>query len=162
MKIADKIKFSLMRFTRSTATDVIVPNFYINSPWEMDLCRITKAGIVYEYEIKISRSDFKNDFKKANKHSVIKNGGRICNFFYFVVPEGLITKDEIPEYCGLYYYTKHDSFTLVKSPKRLHKNKFNDYKMLAEKLSFRCNVIQSKYTYERYLNKDLNKDKWIS
>lgn len=53
-----------MSYAKGTELDLIIPNFYLNSPFEMDVCKITKAGIVYEYEIKISRSDFKNDFKK--------------------------------------------------------------------------------------------------
>ena len=32
---------------------------------ECDVIRITESNIVYEYEIKTSRSDFKADFKKT-------------------------------------------------------------------------------------------------
>lgn len=156
MKIADKIKFRLMSYAKGTELDLIIPNFYLNSPFEMDVCKITKAGIVYEYEIKISRSDYKNDFKKGGKHDLIKQGKRACNYFFFVVPEGLISKDEVPDYCGLYYYTKHDSFHLVKGAKKLHREKFINYQMLCQKLVFRMNIIQGKYNWQRYLNKKNN------
>lgn len=40
--------------------------------WESDKLIWTKSGYIYEFEIKISRSDFKNDFKhKKGKHIVL-------------------------------------------------------------------------------------------
>ena len=40
--------------------------------WESDKLIWTKAGYIYEFEIKISRADFKNDFKhKKEKHIVL-------------------------------------------------------------------------------------------
>lgn len=40
--------------------------------WESDKLIWTKAGYIYEFEIKISRSDFKNDFKhKHEKHIIL-------------------------------------------------------------------------------------------
>lgn len=49
------------------------------------------------YEIKISRSDFQRD----NKYHLYL---QYCNEFYFVVPAGLLKKDEIPDDMGLIYY----------------------------------------------------------
>lgn len=49
------------------------------------------------YEIKVSRGDFLQD----NKWHLYL---RYCNEFYFVVPAGLITKEEISENVGLIYY----------------------------------------------------------
>lgn len=49
------------------------------------------------YEIKVSRGDFLQDNKW---HLYLQ----YCNEFYFVVPAGLITKEEIPENAGLIYY----------------------------------------------------------
>lgn len=41
--------------------------------WESDKLIWTKAGYIYEFEVKISRSDFKNDFKhKKDKHIILK------------------------------------------------------------------------------------------
>lgn len=40
--------------------------------WESDKLIWTKAGYIYEFEIKISRADFRNDFKhKGEKHLVL-------------------------------------------------------------------------------------------
>lgn len=41
--------------------------------WESDKLIWTKAGYIYEFEIKISRQDFKNDFKhKKEKHIILQ------------------------------------------------------------------------------------------
>lgn len=55
------------------------------------------APCITGYEIKVSRSDFLGDNKW---HLYLQ----YCNEFYFVVPVGLIAKDEIPEDVGLIYY----------------------------------------------------------
>lgn len=56
VKLADKIKYSLMRAIRSSAYDVIIPNWY-DGIFEMDVFRLTQSGVIYEYEIKISKSE---------------------------------------------------------------------------------------------------------
>ena len=88
--------------------------------WESDSLAITKSKYAYEFEIKISRADFKNDFKhKKVKHQMLEGtyqlfgdeflgNGKMSltdkpNYFYYVVPENLISVDEIPNYAGLIY-----------------------------------------------------------
>lgn len=42
--------------------------------WESDKLLVTKAGMIYEFEIKISRADYQNDFKhKAKKHLLLQS-----------------------------------------------------------------------------------------
>lgn len=42
--------------------------------WESDVLKITRSGYAYEFEIKISRADFKNDFKhKKKKHTLLES-----------------------------------------------------------------------------------------
>jgi hypothetical protein len=41
--------------------------------WESDFFSISDTGYVYEFEIKLSRSDFKADFKKSDKHKLFEN-----------------------------------------------------------------------------------------
>ena len=42
--------------------------------WESDKLLWTKSGYIYEFEIKISRADYKNDFKhKAEKHLLLNS-----------------------------------------------------------------------------------------
>lgn len=116
MKLSEGlIQYNLMRWLRSNNQDVFVPNYFIGS-FECDLLRLTSSDLLVEYEIKTSRSDFKNDFKKARrswrdgvvietKHDFIAIGKRV-NRFYYVVPDGLITPDEVPDGFGLIYAEK--------------------------------------------------------
>jgi len=53
-----------------------IPNVYLYD-WESDFISVTRAGYIHEYEIKISKSDFKNDVKsKSGKHEVVQCGCR--------------------------------------------------------------------------------------
>jgi len=110
--------------------DLICPNAYLFQ-WESDLISCTRARYVHEYEIKISRSDFKADSKKSEKHQALETGERELskweqecverngnlwgraigpkggielsrpNYFWYVCPEKMIKPDEVPEYAGL-------------------------------------------------------------
>ena len=118
---------------------------------ECDVITISKSDFIYEYEIKISRADFKKDFNKT-KHSLITEGKFIKelkneilylvpNYFYFVVPENLISIDEIPIYAGLIYITKTQEFNIIKKAPIIHKIKAsNDFiRTLAHQLT--CKLV---------------------
>ncbi len=88
----------------------------------------TKAGLLIEYEIKISRSDFRADFKKI-RHRILdarKIGEqyRGAAYFYYVVPRDLVRIDEVPPHAGLIYCAP--LFQIVKPAPRLHSNKITD------------------------------------
>src|SRR5665647_215120 len=53
-----------------------VPNIYVfKNDWETDFFVVQKAsGYCYDIEIKVTRSDFFADFKKRDKHQILKNG----------------------------------------------------------------------------------------
>lgn len=96
---------------REKTNNKIFPNIFIDR-WECDLLEITKSGYTYEYEVKISRSDFKADARKQtfrqSKADAIRSGR--TNYFYYITPKDLIVSDEVPEYAGLMYaipYTAH-------------------------------------------------------
>ena len=109
--------------------------------WESDTLLVTKSGYAYEIEIKISRADFKNDFKhKEKKHLFLERKagdlGAVLddryrpNYFYYAVPEGLISPDELPDYGGLIYIHPlsswpHFRVDNVKVATQLHKTKFD-------------------------------------
>ena len=107
--------------------------FIFRSDWESDFFVQKNNGYSYEFEIKISRSDFLCDKKKIIKHSILENGffnkkhktGQYDfnlqktiwtetseqkeesfrpNKFFYIVPKGLIKIEEIPKYAGLFYY----------------------------------------------------------
>jgi len=89
---------------------------------------------IYEYEIKISRSDFFADFKKHFKHSILKREdwivgtryeNKIANYFFYVVPENLIALNEVPHYAGLIYISDGKTKTIKEAP-RLHNNRVGE------------------------------------
>lgn len=129
--------------------------------WESDVLKITKSGYAYEFEIKISRADFKNDFKhKKKKHNLLEQKeGNIPNYFYYVVPTDLIKEDEIPEYAGLIYIDAtifgsgkpYYSFNEIRKAPKLHSNKIDEHNLkLVDK--FYYNYIHWKHKHERDLD----------
>ncbi len=143
-----------------------VSNLYLfRHNWETDFLVVQRnTGYCYEIEIKISRSDFLNDFKKVDKHSIMKNGTYPVkkykyrwdkelnksvsehsyvdtewkfrpNKFYYCVPEGLISKEEVPDYAGLMYANEF-GITTIKEPKFLHKDKLDLEKPLCDKFYY--------------------------
>ena len=101
---------------------------------EADLLVVQPSGYVLEFEIKVSRADFKADFRKAAKHAGLASGGRTShrtaagpNYFYFAVPAGLVRPDEVPAYCGLVYIhgldeagRSYERAEIVRTAPRLH------------------------------------------
>lgn len=112
--------------------------------WEMDVATMTKSGLLREFEVKISRSDFLADKKKIIKfaHYEMKNEKTAPNYFGYVCPTGLIKPDEIPSYAGLYYYLENGNIDFIKECKRIHNGKVNKEKVMQKML--RLN-IQRKY-----------------
>lgn len=128
--------------------------------WESDVLKITKSGYAYEFEIKISRGDFKNDFKhKKKKHLLLENKEnktKMPNYFYYVVPEGLVTENEVPEYAGLIYVHAtvignsriYYQFQEIKAAPKLHSNKIDENNLnLIDK--FYYNYIHWKHKHEK-------------
>lgn len=147
---------------RERQQNKVFPNVFFDA-FEADILEITKAGYAAEYEVKISRSDFKADAsKKRNyhkgmginlvKHDLLKNGDRV-NRFYYIVPKSLVSAEEVPEWAGLIYarwetcrFFSHEKghyevermfFSTVKTAPVLTKEKFG-----MEKL-FKC--LESTY-----------------
>jgi hypothetical protein len=48
----------------------LFPNTYLGN-WEADVFEVTKSGYLYEYEVKITRADFKKDAEKCRKRMVL-------------------------------------------------------------------------------------------
>lgn len=153
---------------------------------ESDWLSFLPNGFCYEVEVKISRSDFKADFKK-NKHIIHESNGKkyytekgslvkssnpdwdfcrnfpelvecrdytdpysfrynkrqmltlyysamssvnfrefknekLPNKFFYAVPKGLISKDEVPDYAGLLYVDENLEVEKVKDGKFIHKD----------------------------------------
>ena len=120
--------------------------------WESDYLVITRSDIAYECEIKISRQDFLNDSKKKNKHLIIEGNvaGKLYdwerpNYFYYVVPDGLIEESEVPEYAGL-IYVNPGCINVVKPAPKQHNSKFDYGKHnLMDKLYYNLNNYRDLY-----------------
>lgn len=139
--------------------------------WESDFFIVRQNGYCIEFEIKISRTDFFNDKKKVDKHLILETGKSIRyniqeqhdfkpNKFYYVVPDNLITVDEIPKYAGLLYIDSFNQIITLKEAPFLHKNKlnFNDkfvnkfyYYFQDFKQKFRNAEKRIKYLEDKYL-----------
>lgn len=161
---------------------------------ESDFLSFLPSGYCYEFEIKISRSDFKADFKKIKhtihqenekgkkyytvKGSEVKNrdpswkfckdfpelvtaiersgygyrmrnqiithlsfsayssvsfhqysAEKLPNKFFYVVPKGLVSADEIPSYAGLIYIDEDLNVKKIKDGKFIHKQILNPQKL---------------------------------
>lgn len=178
---------------------------------ESDYLTFLPNGYCYEVEIKISRSDFKADFKKIkheihnqnekgkkyfvergrasnqmnpswefcknfpelviaeeyrsyrqragyqdfdirlsfNPYSSINfrsvSNERLPNKFFYAVPDGLITKEEVPEYAGLLYINEDLSVTKIKDGKFIHKDCINPIKLFNKTYSAYENLLYHKF-----------------
>jgi len=91
----------------------ICANFQTMALHECDIISVNSGGNLCEFEIKISASDFKADFKKIFKHTTLAKGpyakvskqGAVthlaCSYFTYVCPACLIREDQVPPYAGL-------------------------------------------------------------
>lgn len=158
MKYNSKTIDKALRGFYFSSAKYLVSNIYAfdKDYGETDLL-IVRSGneYIYDIEIKISRADFRADFKKEAKHSILKTGEylrktkyrrkkitkltkttNIPNRFYYAVPEGLITKEEVPSYAGLIYIGENGEVKKIKEAKLLHKKRLDVEKLLCRKLYF--------------------------
>lgn len=113
--------------------------------WESDFFSLSEAGYIYEVEIKVTRSDFKDDFNKKDKHILLESSDtqqfiKKPNKFFYAVPKGLLATYEIPEYAGLIEVESRNMVAnVVKDAPFLHKDRiFDNYKEnLLDKFYFR-------------------------
>jgi len=122
---------------------LMVPN--VCEGCEMDLAVLTKANILWEVEIKVSKSDWKKDLAKCKRYAEGWNPQR----FYYAVPESLVPDKKIPEWvpdwAGVICLSQRarDNKIIVSShlrqSKLLHRNKANEKIRIAllNKLAFR-------------------------
>lgn len=98
--------------------NLIVPNVswgLVNH--ECDLLSMSKSGYLTEIELKVSKSDLMNDFKKSHTHYDKK-----IKYFYYAVPEELkaVALEVIPKEAGLIIAYKarngHIKADAIKSP----------------------------------------------
>lgn len=110
----------------------VITNLSFLTPSEMDVMSISGAGYMYEFEVKVSRADFKKDAEKVKKHNLLSMGmGEMPNYFYYVCPTALIFEEEIPMYAGLIYIHEGQLREVKKAP-LLHNKKHDLLKVLTK------------------------------
>ena len=137
LKIEELMHAFISKFADFEKQLVLTNHFHAD--WEADLLLIDRAGKSHEIEIKLSKSDFKNDFKKSYtnqhtgekflKHDKLLSGDYVCNHFSFLLPMGMVKHEEIPEHCGIIeFYHNEDTweteFFTVREPKCLHDDQY--------------------------------------
>lgn len=122
--------------------NLIVPNITAQMgllSFETDMLCLSSSGYATGFEIKVSKSDLRNDLKKhhiKNLNNVVDGKSGLeryykkFKYFYYAVPEFLVsdTIELVPEFCGIYSYEKHKTekyFVLVEKRKPV---KLFDYK----------------------------------
>jgi hypothetical protein len=130
-----------------------LPNYTPRKWWECDVFEVTESGYFREYEIKISRSDFRADKDKiksrwdghlgifgesvttVKQQEIGKTHGP--RQFWYVCPEGLIKVEEVPQWAGLIHMMRNSSSRLseweIKRAPNLHSEKFDEKRMLHAK-----------------------------
>jgi hypothetical protein len=112
---------------------LVAPNINLHYS-EADMITVMKSGYVNEIEIKISKADFKNDFKhKKRKHWMMEKVRDTqafekfsANYFWYAIPKALHPKIDfpIPDYYGLIVIDEPLKFiSIIKRAKLLHKGK---------------------------------------
>lgn len=134
-----QIQLSLYDELRARGHLYIMPNISWSwLSWEADLISFTRAGYMNEFEIKVSRCDFKKDFDKP-KHRQFRHGigsPRTPNYFWYVATPRSFPLC-IPDYAGLIEARPHRAnfgivvFSEIRKPKLIHKVKVPDEGKLA-------------------------------
>lgn len=95
---------------------------------EADVLVLRKTGVSLEYEVKVSRADFRADFRKLLKHRQLSKGNRQGpQHFSYACEPGLIGLDDLPDYCGLVHISRGRAYpgelivTVLRAAPRLHK-----------------------------------------
>jgi hypothetical protein len=114
--------------------------YLFNVGWEYDVASLNGNGYLTDFEVKISRSDFKADAKKKKiRYYIDPLFYRIPNYFYYVVPDGLVKREEIPNFAGLIFVVG-DALKTIKRAPFLHKTIHNREIIVAKF----CRVMQER------------------
>jgi hypothetical protein len=101
-----------------------VKSFFSN--WECDVLSLNHSGYLTEYEVKISKSDFKADFKKRKMFffKTDEFNWRKPNKFYYVMPFGMVSVDQIPAHAGL-IFINNGKIEIKKTAPFIHKDLYD-------------------------------------
>lgn len=142
------IQNALFCFCAIRRHEIIIPNSRLFG-WESDLISVTGSGLIHEFEIKITRADFKADAKKSkmryfngddppDRHRYLFGRPKSelrPNYFHYVTPPDLIADLDRPgfagmieaQYCPPDPRLYHGTVSIVADAPRLHKDKITDW-----------------------------------
>lgn len=139
-KLQDRLSAELI----DRGHEYVVPNVSCwGRTWEADLVSVTQSGYAYEFEIKLTGSDFERD-KAKDRHVCLQDtheggieGRRVgtwrgvgpSRFFYVVGPDVDLDRIEVPDYAGLIDASSHRLIltgTKMTDAPRLHGNKVEE------------------------------------
>lgn len=118
-------------------------NFFIR---ELDVCALTLYGYTTEFEVKVSRADFRADLKKKTKwwyygealKGEFYDHAKVPNYFYYVCPviegKAIIQESDLKDYQGLIYIVDNEP-VVVKKANRIHWHKHNYIQLLQKMLT---------------------------
>lgn len=74
---------------------------FLNQFCDADFVAVSMAGVVTEFEIKVTRADFHRDRKKL-RHAIYsgERRGRRPNRFWYVTAPGIISLEDLPSFAG--------------------------------------------------------------
>jgi hypothetical protein len=126
---------TLGRYLFDRKHTAICGNFQTVTLPECDLISVNLDGLLCEWEIKISRSDFLADLRKTQKHlnlskgtgtTYLKSGGQqhlrfvTCSYFSYVCPAHLILPHQVPVYAGLIWVYEGGKVEIQKAAPQRH------------------------------------------
>lgn len=105
---------------------------------ELDVASVNKSGYVHEFEVKVSRADFKADVKKAKwqyYNDKLYYGRTLSpNYFTYACPDGLIKLDELSPWVGLIYIIDGKP-EVIRKPSFIHRHKIDIEKLLRKMIT---------------------------
>jgi hypothetical protein len=90
------------------------------------------AQVIKEAKYRYSKR-WKKNVRMAPEKNINPQTAKMPNRFFFACPEGLISKEEIPEYAGLIYVSDSGYTRVIKQAPILHKRKFDIKELLFSK-----------------------------
>ena len=135
---ARQVATAWMQLRQRWLRNTCMRNFTPPGWFECDIIEVTKAGMFREYEIKLTRSDFKADAAKTghwwrnkigNKHEAMASNADVGpSQFWFITPVGLLKpEDRELAWAGFIEFEEYRGracrFREVKVAPRLHRKK---------------------------------------
>lgn len=94
-----KIVYKALKERYYKPSRFVVPNIYFfPEPYtETDFLVVNRNNHIYDIEVKVSKSDFKNDFKKTAKHEIIQTGKYTLKSDRMILTEKTSTRNKFKQ-----------------------------------------------------------------